>query len=99
MNITYLFSDIFTVSGTNDETLEHAEWTSPRSISLEEALEKAQEFVYCNFPKIVITSATTGEIVAQCEADEDDEAWDEDFDDDVDECGYNPYMGCYDYDC
>ena len=22
-----------------------------------------------------------------------------DFDDDVDECGFNPYMGCYDFDC
>lgn len=21
------------------------------------------------------------------------------FPDDVDECGYNPYMGCYDFDC
>lgn len=23
----------------------------------------------------------------------------EDFDDDVDEAGFNPYEGCYDYDC
>lgn len=23
----------------------------------------------------------------------------EDWEDDVDECGYNPYMGCYDFDC
>lgn len=22
-----------------------------------------------------------------------------DFNDDVDECGFNPYEGCYDYDC
>lgn len=44
-----------------------------------------------------------------CGADEpadipDEEFYDEDFEsqdweDDVDECGYNPYMGCYDFDC
>ena len=34
---------------------------------------------------------------------EDDEVEDDlvdlDFDDDFDEVGFNPYMGCYDYDC
>ena len=30
--------------------------------------------------------------------DDDDEDCD-DYYDDVDECGFNPYMGCYDYDC
>ena len=29
----------------------------------------------------------------------DDFGEEEDFEDDVDECGYNPYMGCYDFDC
>lgn len=29
------------------------------------------------------------------DSDEDPEDWE----DDVDECGYNPYMGCYDFDC
>lgn len=24
---------------------------------------------------------------------------DEDYEPDYDECGFNPYMGCYDYDC
>lgn len=28
-----------------------------------------------------------------------DEEDPEDWEDDVDECGYNPYMGCYDFDC
>lgn len=27
------------------------------------------------------------------------EAEDEDYNDDVDECGYNPYLGGYDFDC
>lgn len=31
-------------------------------------------------------------------SDEDEEDF-EDWEPDVDECGYNPYMGCYDFDC
>lgn len=27
--------------------------------------------------------------------DEDEEYWEDDYD----ECGYNPYLGCYDFDC
>lgn len=30
---------------------------------------------------------------------EDEEEEDEDYYEDVDECGFNPYMGCYDFDC
>lgn len=30
---------------------------------------------------------------------EDMEVTDEDYEDYYDECGFNPYMGCYDYDC
>ena len=29
----------------------------------------------------------------------DEEEEDYDYEDDFDECGYNPYMGCYDFDC
>lgn len=32
------------------------------------------------------------------DSDEDDEDF-SDYEDDVDECGFNPYMGCYDFDC
>ena len=28
-----------------------------------------------------------------------DDIYADEFDDDVDECGFNPYMGCYDFDC
>ena len=28
-----------------------------------------------------------------------EEIEDEEYFDDYDECGYNPYMGCYDFDC
>jgi hypothetical protein len=30
---------------------------------------------------------------------DEDEDEDLDWEDDVDECGFNPYMGCYDFDC
>ena len=30
---------------------------------------------------------------------DDDDDDDYDYEDDFDECGYNPYMGCYDFDC
>ena len=30
---------------------------------------------------------------------EDEEEEDYDYKDDFDECGYNPYMGCWDFDC
>ena len=47
-----------------------------------------------------IYDAETGEIVATVERDNEDFADDEeDFVDDYDEIGFNPYMGCYDYDC
>lgn len=32
-------------------------------------------------------------------SDDDEDEDPEDWEDDVDECGYNPYMGCYDFDC
>lgn len=31
--------------------------------------------------------------------DDDEEEESYDYEDDADECGYNPYMGCYDFDC
>lgn len=34
-----------------------------------------------------------------CGEEEPEDYPDEDFYDDVDETGFNPYVGCYDYDC
>ena len=45
--------------------------------------------------EVDIIDGETGEIIAYCYDDKNPEDWE----DDVDECGYNPYMGCYDYDC
>ena len=50
-----------------------------------------------------IVDAETGEIVAIVEREETDELDDDwyadEWRDDYDECGFNPYMGCYDFDC
>lgn len=41
-----------------------------------------------------VTDVDTGEVVWCLSDDEPDYP-----EDDYDECGYNPYLGCYDYDC
>lgn len=48
-----------------------------------------------------VCDAETGEIVATVERENEDfvdEEW-YDYRDEYDEIGYNPYMGCYDFDC
>lgn len=63
--------------------------------------------------KIYITDAETGELIAECTSESGPTAvedWDdepnydeydsgEDYDDADLEMGFNPYLGCYDYDC
>lgn len=105
MFVHLAYFDRFYLKGTNDTTLEVIEWTSPNSIDLETALQRAEEWIGYGFENVTVFSATTGELIAECGNDEpepedsDDFEDVDDFDDDVDECGYNPYMGCYDYDC
>lgn len=103
MNVNFTYTDRFYLKGKDCNVI--MEWTSPKSITLEQAIEKAREFIDFGMKTVTITSATTGELIAEAERDEDDDSFenaeddDFDFEDDVDECGYNPYMGCYDYDC
>ena len=69
-------------------------------------LKEAADFISANMEASLsivsadIIDAETGELVAIIEKDEEDaqEEW-YDYRDDYDECGYNPYMGCYDFDC
>ena len=37
--------------------------------------------------------------VAMEEVEVDEDFFDYEVEDDFDECGFNPYMGCYDFDC
>lgn len=105
MNVNFTYTDRFTVTANDPTTLERVEWTSVEAIPLEFALTKVREYFGWGFATATVTSATTGELIAEAERDEDDDSFenaeddDFDFEDDVDECGYNPYMGCYDYDC
>ena len=46
-----------------------------------------------------IVDCETGEIVAIIENEFCDELIEDYCEPDYDECGFNPYMGCYDYDC
>ena len=46
-----------------------------------------------------IVDFETGEIVASLEREEPEEEDWYDYRDDYDEIGFNPYMGCYDFDC
>ena len=45
-----------------------------------------------------IVDMNTGEVVAILEQESPEEEW-YDYRDEYDECGFNPYMGCYDFDC
>ena len=45
-----------------------------------------------------ICDAYTGEVVATIKR-ENEDFIDDYYEPDYDECGYNPYMGCYDFDC
>ena len=48
-----------------------------------------------------VCDAETGEIVAIVSRENDDFLDDDEdyYEPDYDECGFNPYMGCYDFDC
>ena len=50
---------------------------------------------------VVAVDMDTGEIVADTDTDPDDDYWDDGcpIDDCDDDCGFDPYMGCYTDDC
>lgn len=71
--------------------------------SLDMALARAQRFIEEeDFLSVDVVDANTGELIATLCAGED--RFTEDLLDDVicnpyEEMGYNPYLGCYDWDC
>ena len=46
-----------------------------------------------------LIDTTTDEICAMFTDIPEESEDEDDYEDDYSECGYNPYMGCYDYDC
>lgn len=76
-----------------------------KPMNLKEAMDFLEEKMREDLTVIdaFLCDAETGEIVATLERENEDFA-DEDWyadewRDDYDEVGYNPYMGCYDFDC
>lgn len=47
--------------------------------------------------RVCIVDCDTGEILVQFSQDDEDEV--PDYDDDMIECGFNPYLGTFDWDC
>jgi len=75
----------------NDHTPEHI-------YTLKEAFDLVESKMYDGVIESAdIVDANTGEVVAICH--EEEESSDDEWFDSFDECGYNPYMGCYDFDC
>lgn len=71
--------------------------TMPIFSELEKAVDYVQEsWVEGDEMVVDIIDMTTGEILLHFEDEEENHYDDEP---DYDECGYNPYMGCYDFDC
>lgn len=67
-------------------------------------LKEAADFISTNMENgfsvisADIVDAETGEVVAIITR-EDEDVEEDYYEPDYDECGFNPYMGCYDYDC
>lgn len=84
----------FIVYGTADEyTIEWGEGTLKECTDF---IEKKMEEDY-SINECAICDAETGEVIATITRD--DEKDDYEYEPDYDECGFNPYMGCYDFDC
>ena len=69
--------------------------------TLKEAADFISENIENGFSVISadIVDFETGEIIASLEKEEPEEEDWYDYRDEYDECGFNPYMGCYDFDC
>lgn len=69
-----------------------------KTYTLKKAFDLIEQKMYDGIVEYAdIIDATTGEVVAICK--EEEESSDYDYEPDYDECGFNPYMGCYDFDC
>lgn len=81
-------------------------WTLGRELMIDDAVQCAEDILegrYIFYPsqveKVYIVDDDTGELLATCIHDEpkpvEDESW-ESFNED---CGFDPYLGCYTEDC
>lgn len=84
--------------------LEYADGTELTYCGEESTLKECVDFIENRMAedltvvKAFLVDANTGEVVATIER-ENEDFIDDYYEPDYDECGYNPYMGCYDFDC
>ena len=74
--------------------------STTKPVNLKEAMDFIESKVNEDLTIIdaFLCDAYTGEVVATLER-ENEDFIDDYYEPDYDECGYNPYMGCYDFDC
>lgn len=100
LNIHLTATDRYTILGSNSLAGEEYLHTfSGREVSLDGALEYARELCEeygCDY--VTIRSIGTGKLVAEVYTSEEEDE-ESDFDEADLECGFNPYEGCYDWDC
>jgi len=94
-----------TIYFSENTDLRSGEWKDSFK-SLSEAISTADFILYDIYPqtaeKVVIWDSNTGEVLAECSRDDDDNFEDKEPDCDWDyneDMGFDPYMGCYSDDC
>ena len=81
------------------EHLEKYEYSSDSFGAVMEKVHELRESLECSSTGFVVNNRTSAVCFSYNDsynlANVDEDEWD----DDVDESGFNPYMGCYDFDC
>ena len=88
------------------ENLEKYEYSSDSFGAVMEKVHELRESLECSSTGFVVNNRTSAVCFSYNDsynlANVDEDEWDDGEDDwegDADECGFNPYMGCYDFDC
>lgn len=98
ITLTIHTNDKFYLCGRDTRQGLKVEKYSEGVITLSDAIEEGRYLMEnWELTDLDVCSATTGEVYAEFHWTP-DEVEDEPYDD-YDEVGYNPYIGCYDYDC
>jgi hypothetical protein len=95
-NLTFTLHDSYTLR-CETENLEGFE-KHLSHMYLHDALEAAEEFLYRHELPYVEVVTSIGFVVAKLTPDEEEEEESDNYGD-YDECGFNPYLGAYDFDC
>lgn len=96
-NVHFFEKAQYSLTGSNSDTIGELRLGF---CALDEALERAESWLdeYC-FDAVNVINAMTGEVICEVTPDEDDYSRYGDCDDWDLEMGFDPYEGCYTYDC